>query len=295
MSSLDDLLDQNPLHDIDAQLHTIHQARKEHANTHPSATGFYTAVADTIAYRRDETTNPTTKQKLNELLYHLNIGIAHDFANRFYTVGDNRQEDYQQSAFYGLWQATIRYKPGMGSFSSWAYRHVRKAVSTSVRELEHHTLSQGAYEKRPKVLKAAEKLGPGASIDDIAAHAGTSTSLAARILNAYTVSSLDSALSVSDSDLTYHKLIASDDDPHRTVSRNMEARTIHAYLDTLLNDEQRHVLYHYYGMLGYEKMSYRELSDHLGKHREHSRRTLNDALATLRDAGLGERLDEYEK
>lgn len=291
--TIEDILDTTPHWDTPQRLRLLEQHKTLHCAAGGSATAFYTAATDLIAMRRNEALvdgDTTAAEYLAELIVELNRGIAVGYARRFSSHkmnagGQRDNEDFEAAALLGLWEAVNSYVPGMGSFSSWAFRPVTRYTLRAVRQVEHQTASQTDFEKRHHVLRAITELSVGGHEPtplEIAAYADVSVAMVNRVLAPVALSSADAPLNANGE--TVGDLFA-DTDP------SVEDQAIHAVerdliltrLLPLLSGRERHVIAAHYGLEGQGPESLAAIARGLGMSREGVRQIHNKALDRLRD------------
>jgi DNA-directed RNA polymerase specialized sigma subunit len=121
-------------------------------------------------------------------LYQANIGLADKWAGRFRRDGDFQAAiEYRDAAREGLWEAIATWDPAKGgSLGTWAWPRIKKALFSEVVANEH-AMSTHAFQYRPRVISAVEKLRlEGAEITDEAVSrlAEVPVSMVARIRQA---------------------------------------------------------------------------------------------------------------
>lgn len=119
-----------------------------------------------------------------------NRGLVVELVSRFTKKATpDKRDEYMAAGLAGLIEAIDSYDAERDNFAAWAKWPVKRAVLDAVHQVEHHTMGDRDFDKRPAVLAALAQLEQGASgatpsIEDIADLAGASPAQVGRILSA---------------------------------------------------------------------------------------------------------------
>ncbi|MFT4974584.1 MAG: RNA polymerase sigma factor (sigma-70 family) [Myxococcota bacterium] len=195
------------------------------------------------------------------------------------------EEDLVQEGYIGLLRAARRFDPDRGirftTYARWWVRaQMTRAIETTGRTVR---LPGGAVEQIRNLRRAAARLdqeGIDYNLADLAAEVGLEKKRAELLLRQGGVVSIDQTdddgLSVGD------RLPSEIDAPDETAYRSEAISNIQSAFDDLLDERERFILMHHYGLEGLEAKTMADIGKRIGLSRERVRQIEVGALMRLR-------------
>lgn len=228
-------------------------------------------------------------ETLTELIVRLNYGMTRKYVKQF-TSNTSAEDsaDFQSAAHEGLMVAIDRFDPTKGKFGSWAYKPIQRAVLNAVHQADFKNLNEGDFEKRPKVLRAYNKLmekriegDPAPTYEEVAAEAGLHHGLVARVLAAPHLDSIHTAVG-EDGSSELGDLIP---DPEAAFEDTVISKAgIEALMEfglSELDPREHYVLTRVFGLDGEQPDALADIGTHLKLSREAVRQIRGKAMAKL--------------
>lgn len=188
----------------------------------------------------------------------------------------------------GLFKAIHSYDLSKGAtFASWSKFAILREVLTVVREIDHATMPQGAFDVRNKVRKTKEileaQLGREPTIEELAKEAKASPAAVDAIINTVKLTSLHAATTEEEEDLRLENVIADERESiEDRVLYELELEALRTFGISVLTEQERIILVRISGLDGEPPMKLQDLGRYIGRCRESIRQDRNKAMAKLR-------------
>jgi len=224
---------------------------------------------------------------ITTLIVRFNYGMTRKYVRVFTsTTSAEDSDDFQGAAILGLMNSIDTFDPAKGRFGSWAYKRIQREVLRAVRDADFANMNHGDFEKRPDVIRAKAKLsGPNGeytpSFAEVAAEAGCTVELVARVLNAPYLESLYTQLG-EDGDTELGDLIP-DKGPaiEDQVTGALDVAALMEFGMPALDTREHYVLVRRYGLDGEPVQCLSSIGKQLKLSREAVRQIESKALAKL--------------
>lgn len=229
----------------------------------------------------------------------LNQGLVGEYVKQFAAHSPHLNDDLISAGTAGLISAINSYSLDKGSgFAHWAYRMIQREVLTEVRRLDHPTLGQSDFEKRPDILSAQQNLevaNPYKSVseEEVAATAGVSLSQARRVMAPARLLSLDRGTDTGDGDSTA-ELVESIPNKAESVESmvmsRMDGMALAGIAQAVLSPRERFVIARRFGLDGEPAQTLAAVGAALSLSRESVRNVQATAMQKMNTPHVRERL-----
>jgi RNA polymerase sigma factor (sigma-70 family) len=213
-----------------------------------------------------------------------NMGLVWNYVNRFRSrTSPELTAEYERAGAAGLWKAISTYDPTLGTFSSWAYRPIKREVTRCVRLMEHPNMNYGDFEARPKVLGAVERLGGAraATVEAVSADSGVSSGIVERVMTPVRSCSLSAPIAGSDDATIADTIEDPDSDPAVLAARSASVASLEEWALPALDARELAVVVRHYGLDGSEPETLSSIGKSLGISREAARQIESRAKAKI--------------
>lgn len=202
-----------------------------------------------------------------------NLGLVPAVAKPFLWPGisADHKDELLAAGRLGLVEAAASYDASKGTFSHWAWAHIRGRVIDAVRFESYPMLSQVQFRARPKVLRYLSE-HPDASLEEAAAYAKTTATQAAAVAAHRPLASLD-AQAPGEEFALGDRLAADGPQVEDAVVDGLRAREIGAALRRAvaeLPELQREAVERYFGLDG-DPVDWASMAEESGLSRETTR------------------------
>lgn len=251
--------------------------------------------AEVPARRRLESALDHVKYQIVET----NQGLVGDYVKQFAAHSPQLNDDLMSAGTAGLISAINSYSLDRGAgFAHWAYRMIQREVLTEVRRLDHPTLGQSDFEKRPDILSAQQNLevaNPNRFVTDeeVATAARVSVSQARRVMAPTRLLSLDRTTDSGEGDSTA-ELVESipnkADSVESLVMSRMDGAALAGIAQAVLEPRERFVIARRFGLDGEPAQTLAAVGASLSLSRESVRNVQATALRKMATSEVRDRL-----
>lgn len=254
----------------------------------------------------DGSDQAATRRRLESTLDHVkyqivefNQGLVGDYVKQFAAHSPQLNDDLMSAGTAGLISAINSFSLDRGAgFAHWAYRMIQREVLTEVRRLDHPTLGQSDFEKRPDILAAQQDLevaNPDRSVDEseVAARAHVSLAQARRVMAPARLLSLDRTSDSGDGDSTAEFV---ESIPHQTesveskVMGRLDKAALAGIATSVLSPRERFVIARRFGLDDEPRQTLAAVGASLNLSRESVRNVEATALRKLNTPAVRGRL-----
>lgn len=238
-------------------------------------------LLETIASARDTATGRVAARRarrelaaLDERLVSTNMPLVYSYVNRFrHRSSSELTAEYLSAGAAGLWRAIATYDPALGTFSSWAYRPIKREVTRCVRLMEHSNMNYGDFEARPKVLAAVERLGGPAvaTVAAVSADSGVSSGIVERVMHPSRSTSLSAPIGGTDDAVLADTLAEDGSDPAEIAAHSASVASLEEWALPALDPRELAVVVRHYGLDGSEPETLSAIGKSLNISREAAR------------------------
>lgn len=240
-------------------------------------------VAFRIAARRGR----RDLESITEMIVRFNFGMTRKYV-RLFTSNTSREDsdDFQGAAVLGLMNSIDTFDPAKGRFGSWAYKRIQREVLRAVRDADFANMNHGDFERRPDILRAYNRLsGPDnertPTFVEVAAEAGVTVELVARVLNAPHLESLHTHIG-DEGDTELGDLIPDKGEAiDSLVMSAMDVAALMEYGMSALDPREHFVLVRQYGLDGEPIQCLSSIGAQLKLSREAVRQIKSKGLAKI--------------
>lgn len=205
------------------------------------------------------------------------VKIAHDFKSY------GPIEDMISSGNLGLIRACEKFDPNKGAkFSSYAAWWIKQSMRRYITRNRTVRIPQVSMTQIIKINKAKSRLGRDASIQDLSSDTGIGEKTVQMLqTKGKPILSLNAPIG-NDTTTTYENFMSSDDALPVDEIINIECKDKMRSLIEGLDDRERYIIIHRFGLHGGEPQILEEIANHFNKTRERIRQIQNIALGKLR-------------
>lgn len=232
-------------------------------------------------------------------LVELNHGLVGEYVKGFAAHSPQLNDDLMSAGVAGLISAINSYSLDRGAgFAHWAYRMIQREVLTEVRRLDHPTLGQSDFEKRPDILAAQQDLevsNPHRAVteEEVAKAAGVSLSQAKRVMAPARLLSLDRTADSDDGDSTaelVESIPNNAESVESLVMTSMDGAALAGIAQSVLSPRERFVVARRFGLDGEPAQTLASVGAALSLSRESVRNVQAVAMKKLATPDVRERL-----